>query len=189
MGLAATLMTFGLFPLTSNDDLSYGCVEYEIQNQRSNQCFDLRLNHPMYWDENLVDDTKWAAGIQAAAVFGIFACILGVVAWGLLVSSTCLEIKPRRLMAIRILLGCASFFAFFTITAVSADVCDMALGDNNSNLDCDRRGFRIGFGGAAMMAAFVLHLFAVVATMSFDTASSEQLEKQESAPLDVEGSA
>lgn len=166
----------------------YGCIEFEIGNQRDNQCFDLLLNDRSFWDDNQSDD--WAAGIQAAAVFGIFACILGAVAWGLLVSATCLEIKPRRLMAIRLLLACASFFAFITIVAVSADVCELRAGDS----DCDRKGFRIGFGGAAMMAAFILHLFAVVATMGFAPSSTNSethpmIEKQESAPLDVEGTA
>jgi hypothetical protein len=195
MGVMSTLLTFGLWPLMGQDTTmpNYGCVEYNLAGERDHECFPLLLNDEKYWSDALTKDAdQWGATIQTGAVFGILATVMGVIAWGLLISSTCLEIKKLRLLVIRVLLLGSSIFALLTLTALAADVCEFVKqGDVGS---CDVKRIRLDYGGLAMMAGLILHLIALLTTMGIGGpimmggggggARQPVIEKQESAPLD-----
>jgi len=195
MAVVSTLMAFGLMPFMGKEDPEYGCVEYEMDNNRDSACFQLNLNHERFWSDTEGDD-GWAYTVQIGAAFGIMACILGAVAWGMLLSATCLEIKQCRLMNIRAMLVFASAFALLTITAAAADACELALNGSGSDVGCENKRFRMGHGAVAMIVGSVLHLMAAGTTMGFLGKMAAQappretvpvVEKQESARMEGEG--
>jgi hypothetical protein len=197
MAVVSSLLTFGLLSFLGKDDKpDYGCVEYDMNDERNKKCFPLLLNDETYWSG--VSD-EWAQTVQTGAAFGILAVVLGIIAWAMLLSSTCLELQARRLWIIRLLLLLATVMGLLTLIAVAADVCDYALSGNvAANSKCDTKRFRLGYGGIAMMIGSGLHLLALVATMGFIKCGSSMaavpprqpmVEKQESAPMDIEGTA
>jgi hypothetical protein len=197
MGVMSTLLTFGLWPLMGQDTTmpNYGCIEYNLAGSRDHECFPLLLNDEKYWSDSMAKDAdQWAATIQTGSVFGILSCVMGVIAWGLLISSTCLEIKKLRLLVIRVLLLGSSILALLTLTALAADVCDF-IKQGNVTGSCDVKRIRLDYGGLAMIAGFILHLIALLTTMGIGGpimmvggggggARQPVIEKQESAPMD-----
>jgi hypothetical protein len=203
MAVVSSLLTFGLLSFMGKDDNpTYGCLEYDLNNNRDKLCFPLLLNDETYWSDGVSDE--WAQTIQTGAAFGILAIVLGIIAWAMLLSSTCLELKTCRLWLIRLLLLLATVMGLLTLIAAAADVCEYALssgGETAAGSKCDTKRFRLGHGGIAMMIGSGLHLLALVATMGFIKCGSStamavpprrqfMAEKQESAPMDaVEGTA
>jgi hypothetical protein len=195
MASVSTLMAFGVMPFMGKEDPEYGCVEYEINYSRESECFQLRLNDERFWSDKEGKD-GWAYSIQIGAVCGILACVMGAVAWGLLLSATCLEIKERRLMNIRVMLVGSAAFALLTMTAAAADACGVAMNFVVDSPACENKRFRLGHGAVAMLAGSVLYLVATVSTIGFLESSAAQVptrdtvplvDKQESAQMEGEG--
>jgi hypothetical protein len=194
LAVVSSLLTFGLLSFKGEDSKpTYGCIEYDLDNARKDQCFSLLLNDKTFWSDGVSDE--WAPTIQTGAAFGILAVVMGIIAWAMLLSGTCLELKPRRLLIVRLLLLLATITGLLTLIAAAADVCELAKsgGTVNTGSKCDMKRFRLGYGGIAMMIGCGLHLLALVTTMGFKCASSaataavppRQVEKQESAPDDA----
>lgn len=176
MGLVATLMAFNDIIAdmlgVGEDDGSrrnFFCTEFTVDpdgsmEQRRTNCFALTLFSQNFWSDG--DSTGWARSIQVGAVFGIFSVIQGFIAFVLLATASCFEIKGKHLMLLKFLQGSAAFFALMTLFSALVDVCKLSLGDNLSNLDCKRNRTRVGPGMGFMIAAMCLHLTALGLTMT-----------------------
>ena len=113
-------------------------------------CLPLTITHPDFWDEE--DDDMQFAPLQAAAVLAIISAVAGGIALVQLISASCFELQPCKLLFIAIVQIVCAVFTFVSIfVAAGVDLCKDV--DN-----CERHrvaGMRLAEGSvAAIFAAF-----------------------------------
>lgn len=154
MAAVASLLPWPWFGYTTN----FLCIEYTASGSSSFRCGQLYLNQEDYWSSSSAQG--WAAAIQTASVFAIFATALGFVTFSLLVTATCFELATRKILTIVIMQGVAALFSILTLIAGAADVCKVT-----GSSSCSRDGIRIGTGAGFEIFAFLLYLAALVVTL------------------------
>jgi len=129
------------------------CLQYELSygNTLDHICASLKITDPSFWDEE--DDDMQFAPAQAAAVIAVMAAVAGGVATVHLVSASCFELPPQKLLFISIVEMVCAVFTFISIFVASGvDPCKKM-----SNA-CERHklaGIRLEEGSvAAIFAAF-----------------------------------
>jgi len=158
LGLFCSLAALPIFGYSD----SFGCVEYRVGSETSNRntCFALRLTSSSYWDvEN--EQRNWAAPVQAAAVFGIFAAVAGFLSFVTLLMATCFALPPRKLLIVGIALILSAVFSMFTLVSGATDVCKA----NGLLNDCLKQKFRAREGAAFETFGFIFYIAA--STMTF----------------------
>ena len=155
LAAAASILVWPIFGYS----LDFMCIETSAGSSGSTSydCYPLVLNDPTYWSGS--DSKGWAAAIQAAAIFAIFAAILGFMSFSLLATATCFVLEPRTILAVIIIQSLAAFFAILTLIAGAADVCK-----ESGITTCNREKFHVETGAGFEICAFLLYLAALGVT-------------------------
>jgi hypothetical protein len=155
MAAFSAIMAFPIFNVWVDDTpINFMCIEIKRNGAIGSACFSLYLNTEDFWDNE--DTEGWANAVQTAAFFGIFAAAMGFMAFALLVTASCFELMPRKLLSILILQGVSALFSLLTLVAGAADGCE-AFGFED---DCDKESVRIETGAGFMIFAFFIYIAA-----------------------------
>eukprot|EP00567_Pseudictyota_dubia_P000636 CAMPEP_0197468146 /NCGR_PEP_ID=MMETSP1175-20131217/65931_1 /TAXON_ID=1003142 /ORGANISM="Triceratium dubium, Strain CCMP147" /LENGTH=313 /DNA_ID=CAMNT_0043004241 /DNA_START=115 /DNA_END=1056 /DNA_ORIENTATION=- len=176
MALFSSLAAFPIFGYSTY----FGCFEYTISSgtqgssssstsvPTGNECYGLYLNSEPYWNVAADESNGWAAALQTAAVFGIFAAIAGFLSLGILFAATCFELPPRRILGAGVALVTSAILSLLTLVGGATDICKRIYPPTpTTTTTCSNQGFRVETGAAFEIFAALLYIAATATTFLF----------------------